>query len=107
MMTSTSQEILETTVGSSKRTSKGNPLAILFFIMGAPHIYGIMQRGSKQRQWRKADSDRFSLSAQSSNTNAILAANASRSFLGRYLAIGLVAVLAAAIMEILITSLKT
>ena len=54
MMTSTSQEILETTVGSPKRTSKNNPLAILFFIMGAPHIYALVQRGSTRRRLVKA-----------------------------------------------------
>jgi hypothetical protein len=44
MMTSNSQEIFETTVGSPKRTSKNNLLAILFFVMGAPHIYGIIKK---------------------------------------------------------------
>ena len=102
MMTSTSQEILETTVGSPKRTSKNNPLAILFFIMGAPHIYAIMQRGSNQSQLVKAYSNRLSVPAQLSNSDPILAANASRPFLGRYLTVGLVAALAAGIMEIFI-----
>ncbi len=102
MMTSTSQQILETTVGSSKRTIKNNPLAILFFIMGAPHIYGIMQRGNTRRKLVKADSNRLSVSAQLSNSDATLAANASRPFLGRYLTIGLGAALAAGIMEIFI-----
>ena len=102
MMTSTSQEILETTVGSPKRTSKNNPLAILFFIMGAPHIYGILQRGNTRRKLVKADSNRLSVSAQLSNRDPILAANASRSSLGRYLTVGLVAILAAGIKEIFI-----
>ena len=64
MMTSTSQEILGTTVSSPERTSKNNLLAILFFLMGAPHIYGIIQRGSKRRKLVKADSNRLSLLVQ-------------------------------------------
>ncbi len=103
MMTSTSQKILETTVGSPKRTSKNNPLAILFFIMGAPHIYGIMQRRNNRRKLAKADSNMSSASAKLSNSDSILAANASSSSLGRYLTVGLVALLAAGIKEILIS----
>ncbi len=102
MMTSTSQEILETTVGSPKRTSKNNPLAILFFIMGAPHIYALVHRGSNQSQLVKGYSNRPSVSAQLSNRDPILAANTSRSFLGRSLTAGLVAALAAGTMEIFI-----
>ncbi len=102
MMTSTSQEILETTVGSPKRTSKNNPLAILFFIMGAPHIYALVHRGNNQSQLVQGYSNRSSVSAQLSNRDPILAANASRSSLGRYLTVGLVAVLAAGIKEIFI-----
>jgi hypothetical protein len=44
MITSTSLENLETTIDSSPRTSKHNLWSVLFFIMGAPHIYGMMQR---------------------------------------------------------------
>ncbi len=102
MMTSTSQEILETTVGSPKRTSKNNPLAILFFIMGAPHIYALVQGGNSQSQLVKGYDHRPSVSAQLSNRDPILAANASRALFGRSLTAGLVAALAAGIMEIFI-----
>ena len=64
MMTTTSQEIRGTTAGSPKRTSENNLLAILFFLMGAPHIYGFIQGGSKRRRLVKADSNRLSLLAQ-------------------------------------------
>lgn len=101
-MTSTSQEILETSAGLPKRTSKNNPLAILFFIMGVPHIYALVQRGNNQSQLVKGYSNRPSVSAQLSNRDPILAANASRSSLSHYLTVGLVAILAAGIKEIFI-----
>jgi hypothetical protein len=100
MIASTNQEIIETTVGSPRTTSKNNLLAILFFIMGAPHIYGIMQSRSGRRKFVKAYSNRISISTQLSHNDAILAANTSRSFLGRYLTIGLGALLTAGFIEI-------
>ena len=53
MFTSISQESLETNLSSSQRTSKYNLLAILFFLMGAPHIYSFMQRDTSQRKLLK------------------------------------------------------
>lgn len=67
MFTSTSQEFLETNLSSSKRTSKNNLLAILFFLMGAPHIYSFVQRDSSQGKSLKIESNNRVYSAQTSN----------------------------------------
>ena len=93
MFTSTSQESLETNFSSSQRTSKNNLLAILFFFMGAPHIYSFVQRDSSQSKSLKIKSNNRVNSAQTSNL--------SRFSPGRYLSILLLGVFTAGIMEML------
>ena len=53
MLTSTSQESLEANFSFSRRTRKYNLLAILFFLMGAPHIYSFIQRDASQGKTSK------------------------------------------------------
>jgi hypothetical protein len=93
MFTSTSQESLETNFSSSQRTSKNNLLAILFFFMGAPHIYSFVQRDSSQSKFLKIKSNNRVYSAQTSNI--------SRFSPSRYLSILLLGVFTAGIMEML------
>jgi hypothetical protein len=49
MSTSISQESFDSNFSSPQRTSQYNLLAILFFFMGAPHIYSFIKKRSKQR----------------------------------------------------------
>jgi hypothetical protein len=92
MFTSTSQEFLETNFSSSKRTSKNNLLAILFFFLGAPHIYSVIQKGGSQGKSLKIKSNQGLYSAQTSNIF-------SRFSPSRYLSILLLGAIAAGIME--------
>ncbi len=91
MFTSTSPEFLETNFSSSKRRSKNNLLAILFFLMGAPHIYSVIQKGGSQGKSLKMKSNKGLYSAQSSNL--------SRFSPSRYLSILLLGLFTAGIME--------
>ncbi len=92
MFTSTSQESLETNFSSSQRTSKNNLLAILFFLMGAPHIYSFVQRDSSQGKSLKIKSNKGLHSDQTSNIF-------SRFSPSRYLSILVLGLLTAGIME--------
>lgn len=101
-MTSTSQQILSATVSAPKKRNKKNLLATLFFIMGAPHIYGIMQSGRTKRKFVKHYSNSLSRSSHLSNDGeSILLNNTIRPLLSRYLSI-LLGVTVAGIMEIFI-----
>lgn len=93
MFISTSQEFLETNFSSSKRTSKNNLLAILFFLLGVPHIYTTIQKGRSQGKSLKMKSNKGLYSDQTSNIF-------SRFSPSRYLSILLLGVFTAGIMEI-------
>ena len=92
MFTSTSQEFLETNFSSSQRRSKNNLLAILFFLMGAPHIYSVIQKGGSQGKSLKMKSNKGLYSDQTSNIF-------SRFSPRRYLSILLLGLFTAGIME--------
>lgn len=92
MSTSISQESLENHFSSPKRTSKYNLLAILFFLMGAPHIYSFIQRGSNQRKALNIHSDKGVFSAP---TLTVF-----RFSFNRYLSFLLLGLLGAGIIEI-------
>ena len=91
MFTSTSQKSLETNFSFSQRTSKNNLLAILFFLMGAPHIYSFVRRDSSQGKSLKIKSKNRVYSAQTSHL--------SRFSPSRYLSILLLGLFTAGIME--------
>ena len=91
MFTSTSQESIETNFSSSQRTSKNNLLAILFFFLGAPHIYSVIQKGSCQGKFLKIQSNKGLYSTQT--------ANLSRFSPSRYLSILILGLFTAGIME--------
>jgi hypothetical protein len=97
MFISTSQESLETNFGPSKRTSKYNPLAILFFFMGVTHIYSFLQRGGSQDKTLKIKSNQRVFSQTS---------NIFRFSLSRYLSFLLLGAFVAAIMEMVRTLAK-
>jgi hypothetical protein len=92
MFISTSQEFLETNFSSSKRTSKNNLLAILFFFLGVPNIYAVIQKGRSQGKSLKMKSNKGLYLDQTSNIF-------SRFSPGRYLSILLLGVFTAGIME--------
>ena len=92
MFTSTSQEFLETRFSSPKRTSKNNLLAILFFFMGAPHIYSFIQGAGRQSKPFKINPKKGVSSARTSNI--------SRFSPTRYLSLLLLGAIAAGIMEV-------
>jgi hypothetical protein len=92
MFISTSQEFLETNFSSSKRTSKNNLLAILFFFLGVPNIYAAIQKGRSQGKSLKMTSNKGLYLDQTSNIF-------SRFSPGRYLSILLLGVFTAGIME--------
>ncbi len=101
-MTSTSQQILSATVSAPKKRNKKNLLATLFFIMGAPHIYGIMQSGKTRRKFVKHYSNSFTRSSHLSNEGeSVISNNTLRPLLSRYLSI-LLGVAVAGIMEIFV-----